>query len=126
MELNYDSDTNSLRLTPTTSAASRPPSATTTLDAILDIGEAGRLIGVEFHAGVARLRHWLTDPASNEYLSLDDNDNAYIQITPGDTGAARSTSIQLIAEYDPAGELTALVIPRRGDGYEITYPSGNQ
>lgn len=126
MELTYDSDTNSLRLTPTTSAAPHPPSGTTTLDAILDIGEAGRLIGVEFPAEQSQLRHWLTDPLSSEYLTLGDNGDAYIQISSSDTGAARSTPIRLIAEYNPANQLSALVIPRHGDGYEITYPSGNQ
>ena len=126
MELTYDSDTNALRLTPTTSATPHQPSGTKTIDAILDIGEAGRLIGVEFPAEQSQLRHWLTDPLSSEYLTLDDNGDAYVQITSGDSGTARSTSIRLIAEYDPANQLTALVIPRRGDGYEITYPSGNQ
>jgi uncharacterized protein YuzE len=126
MDLTYDSDTNTLRLTPTTSTTPHPPTGTTTLDAILDIGEAGRLIGVEFPADKAQLRHWQTDPLSGEYLTLDDNGDAYIQITSGNTGTASSTPIRLIAEYNPAHQLTALVIPRRGDGYEITYPSGNQ
>jgi hypothetical protein len=126
MELTYDSDTNALRLTPTTSATPHPSSGTKMLDAVLDIGEAGRLIGVEFPADKALLRHWQTDPLAGEYLTLDDSGHAYIQITSGNTGAARSTPIRLIVEHNPANQLTALVIPRRGDGYEITYPSGNQ
>jgi len=126
MELNYDIDANSLRLTPSTSAGSPPPSRTTTLDAILDIGEAGRLLGVEFSADESQLCHWRSDPLSTQYLTLDDNGATYIQITTGDSGATRSTPIRITAEYTSTNQLTALAIPRRGHGYEITYPSGNQ
>lgn len=126
MELTYDSDTNSLRLTPSTSAEFLSPLYTTSLDAILDIGEAGRLIGVEFPANESQLRHWHADPLCGQYLTLDDNGAAYIQITTGDSDTARSTPIRITAEFTPANQLSALSIPRRGHGYEITYPSGNQ
>jgi hypothetical protein len=126
MDLTYDSDNNTLRLTPAHPGEPAAPSRTTTLDAILDIGEGGRLIGVEFPARNAELNHWHDDPATSPFVTQDPGDRAYIQITPGDTGTTRSTSIRVTAEYDSANHLTAIVIPRRGHGYEISYPSGNQ
>ena len=126
MDLTYDSDNNTLRLTPTRPGESAVPSRTTILDAILDIGAGGRLIGVEFPAQDADLSRWHDDPATSPFVVDDAGGRAYIQITPHDTGPTRSTPISVTAEYDSANHLTALAIPRRGHGYEISYPSGNQ
>ena len=125
MDLTYDSDTNSLRLTPTPSGVCSAPSHVDTLDAILDIGESGRLIGVEFPSDATSLTHWQRDPATSPFITHDDG-RAYIQITTGNAGASRSTPITVSAEYDAAHHLTTIAIPRRGHGYEISYPSGNQ
>jgi hypothetical protein len=124
MELTYDGDTNTLRLTPATSVA--PRASTAQSNGILDIGEGGRLIGVEFKANPTSLRIWQGDPSSQRYVTLDESGRAYIQITDGDDTNARSMPIRLTAEYNIDHELIAVIIPRRGDGYEITYPSGNQ
>lgn len=126
MELTYDGETNTLRLTPTLWVDGVAPAHSATLDAILDIGEGGRLIGVEFPADAAQLTHWQHDTAASPFVTHTDDGRAYIQITPGDAENVRSTSLQVIAESNVAGEILALAIPRRGDGYEITYPSGNQ
>jgi len=124
MDLTYDSQTNSLRLSPTSSVAA-VISRMTKIDGILDIGEAGRLIGVEFPADASSLANWRSDPSTDPYVTHDAG-RAYIQITAGDTGTSRSTEIELTAEYDSDNRLLALAIPRRGHGYEISYPSGNQ
>ncbi|MGH9175020.1 MAG: DUF2283 domain-containing protein, partial [Vicinamibacterales bacterium] len=69
---------------------------------------------------------WLIDDVAADYTSLDTNERAYIQLSPDEEGEFRSTRLRLTAEYNAVGELIGIVIPRRGDGYEISYPSGNQ
>lgn len=125
MELDYDDATNTLRLTPA-SVGPVMPESIAQFDGILDVGEGGRLIGVEFLAGEDSLRLWRLDPTSRQRITLDGSGRAYIQITAGDGTTTRSTAIRLTAEFNAHYELLALAIPRRGDGYEITYPSGNQ
>lgn len=125
MELTYDGDTNTLRLS-TTPIASASPATIAQIDGVLDVGEGGRLIGVEFLASDASLRTWQGDHSHGPAVTIDESGRAYIQISDGDDNTTRSTTIRLTAEYNAQHELIAVVIPRRGDGYEITYPSGNQ
>jgi uncharacterized protein YuzE len=126
MELSYDSTNNTLRLTPSYRDSTPASGATKTLDGVLDIGEAGQIIGVEFKATRSELAIWMTGPPENAIVEIDTNGSAYIQVTEHIGGNARSTALDLIAEYDTDGQIIALAIPRQGHGYEITYPSGNQ
>ncbi|HEX5163960.1 MAG TPA: hypothetical protein VFV93_01085 [Thermomicrobiales bacterium] len=126
MELTYDSATNTLRLTPDNQGVARPLGATKTLEGMLDIGEAGQLIGVEFNATPNELVNWMTGSPDSNAVEVDTNSRAYIQIMSDAGGNTRSTALDLIAEYDTDGRIIALAIPRHGHGYEITYPSGNQ
>jgi hypothetical protein len=125
VDVTHDSETNRLRLTPTVTDVLPDVAQVVERDGILDIGEAGRLIGVEFATGDGSLVHWRRDPAASRFLSYDDG-RVYLQITEGDSDLARSTPIRLHAEYDGDDRLLAIAIPRRGHGYEISYPSGNQ
>ena len=122
MELTYDSADNSLRLTPNAPDATPPPVSKRALAGILDVGEGGQLIGIEFNATSADLTLWHSGAA----IQIDGSGRAYVEITQDSGGNARSTTLQLTAEYDADGHITAITIPRHGDGYEITYPSGNQ
>ena len=71
------------------------------LEAILDVGARGRLLGLEV-AGV--------------YVRVMD-------AQPGAEAAVRSASLRIgLADDEPA----TLVVPRRGPAHEITYPSGNE
>ena len=126
MQLTYDNESNTLRLFLPIPAEPSEPEYTVSLDGILDIGEGGRLIGVEFPADDSDLHLWLIDDVAADYTSLDATGRAYVQITPDDAGEFRSANLRLTAEYNAHGELIGIVIPRRGDGYEISYPSGNQ
>lgn len=126
MELTHDSATNTLRLTLANHERPVDPTHTTNIDAILDIGEGGRLIGVEFPADEAQLSQWLRDPIASAFVTHEHDGRAYIQITTASDGTARSTPIRVTVEYNADGDLTALAIPRRGHGYEVSYPSGNQ
>jgi hypothetical protein len=125
VDITHDSETNQLRLTPTVTDALPAVTWVVERDGILDIGEAGRLIGLEFATGDASLAHWQCNPDAGRFLSHADG-RVYLQITEGDSDLARSTPIQLHAEYDADDRLLAVSIPRRGHGYEISYPSGNQ
>lgn len=125
MDITYDRHTNRLRVTTTPSEQLPATAHIAEREGILDIGEGGRLIGVEFTADAASLGLWRLDPADSRYVTEDDGP-VYIQITAGDTDLVRSTPIRLHVEYDAGDRLIAIAIPRRGHGYEISYPSGNQ
>lgn len=71
--------------------------------ATIDIGAGGRLLAVELPA-----------------LAID--------VMPPDAGTEHlARSAAAVARVERAEEgAVAVVLPRRGEGYEITYPSGNQ
>jgi hypothetical protein len=73
--------------------------------AIIDIGAGGRLIGIELAAG-------------------------YVDVMPPEPGTehlTRSAETEVaVAREQGSGALASVTVPRRGAGYEITYPSGNQ
>lgn len=73
--------------------------------ATIDIGTGGRLIGIELADG-------------------------YIDVMPPEPDTEtliRSSDADVhVEQYAVDGIVRSLVIPRRGEGYEITYPSGNQ
>lgn len=79
--------------------------ATERVQATIDIGTGGRLIGVELPCG-------------------------YIDVMEPEAGAehlTRSADAEVTVERERAGgAAVAVTVPRRGTGYEITYPSGNQ
>jgi hypothetical protein len=74
---------------------------------IIDVGEGGRLLSIEVAASPGR-----------EPVMID------IESPLGDV--SRSAPVQLTLERGGNGVIRAIVLPRRGAGYEITYPSGNQ
>lgn len=77
--------------------------ATERVPATIDIGTGGRLVGVELPG-------------------------AYIDVMEPESGTehlTRSAEIAVTVERE-GGAAIAVTVPRRGDGYEITYPSGNQ
>lgn len=78
----------------------------------IDIGERGRLLGVEVEPPGS--------PGSGSAV-----EPLYIAIEAGGGGLARSAEGMATATL-LRGELVALSLPRRTAGYEITYPDGNQ
>ena len=131
MRLTYDSTNNSLRLMLDDEPGSEI--ATTRVSGVVDVATNGRLVGVELGspdgepAARRRLQRWLDDPAAGEFTSVDSDGTAYIELTVGDPDEeVRSSPLDLLVESTSAGELVAVVIPRRGSDYEISYPSGNR
>ncbi len=74
---------------------------------VIDVGEGGRLLGIEIDGA-------------------PDREPALIDIDPPRGALSRDASVLLTIERDNEGAMCAVMLPRRGAGYEITYPSGNQ
>jgi len=132
VQLSYESTDNSLRLTLAGDQALTAERVS--LAGYVDMGVGGRLIGIEIlgPAGFEirqALAHWLDDEIAGEYLSVA-GDSAYIELSMSDETSlheqSRAAEAIFAADLDADGLLIALSIPRRGAGYEITYPSGNQ
>ncbi|HEV2526963.1 MAG TPA: hypothetical protein VGT61_00715 [Thermomicrobiales bacterium] len=83
--------------------------ALTRHSATLDVGEGGRLIGLEVEP----------DGATSE-------PGWYLELEPAPGPFSRSVEVTVTAGRDASGRATWLEWPRRGPGYEITFPSGNQ
>lgn len=131
MRLNYRPRENTLRLS--LDQEQGPVQAETELPGLIDVGEGGRLVGVEVRAGGAGdinriLEPWLADPVASEFVAAGE-DSAYILLSMAEETAPeehlRTAEAMLLAELDASGKLVALSIPRRGHGFEISYPSGN-
>lgn len=125
MQLTYDRVGNTLRLTLDGDRVA--VACSSDVPGLLDVAANGRLVGLEVAVSDPEtLRRWLHDPISCEMISLALDGTAYFQLTTGDDRDSRASEITVRAEYAATGELIALAIPRRGTGYEISYPSGNQ
>lgn len=131
MRLSYQSRENTLRLS--LDHGQGVVQAETKLPGLIDVGEGGRLVGVEVRGGGAMdinhiLEPWLTDPVASEFVTAG-KDSAYILLSLKEEAATedqfRTAEATLLAELDTSGKLVALSIPRRGHGFEISYPSGN-
>ncbi len=87
-----------------------PETATrTSHPATLDVGEGGRLIGLELDGDA-------DGPEADWYLELE----------PAPGQHTRSVAVEVTAGRDGEGHPLWLEWPRRGPGYEITFPIGNQ
>jgi uncharacterized protein YuzE len=131
MRLSYRPRENTLRLT--LDHEEGPVQTETVLPGLIDVGEGGRLVGVEVRAGDAAdlsriLESWLTDPVASEFVAAGE-DAVYITLSTAEKGTPdeqlRTAEATFLAELDASGNLVALSIPRRGHGFEISYPSGN-
>lgn len=131
MRLEHDKQRNALRLTLAGDAG--PPASSTALSGVVDVSLNGRLSGVEIRTGLAEadarrlLALWLADPVAGAYTSVEQDGTVYIELSEGELDDnARSSAVDLGVEMSAGRELLAVSIPRRGAGYEISYPSGNR
>ncbi|MCM8749606.1 DUF2283 domain-containing protein [Thermomicrobiaceae bacterium CFH 74404] len=111
----------------------RPAARTVEGTGILDLGEQGRLLGLEISAPPGLdLRQafcpWQERTGFPEWLSLG-TASAYLRLVPEPLAQAsrqaRSVSVRLAMELDEQGTLLAVILPRRGEGYELSSPSGS-
>lgn len=131
VRLSYRSAENILRLT--LDEESGQVVQTRTLDGCIDIAEQGRLVGIELEADghdlASLFAAWLRDAVAKDYVEIDDA-GAYVALSAPSESIPeqhiRTAELDLTAELDASDRLVAIAIPRRGHGYEISFPSGNQ
>ncbi len=131
MRLSYHSDENTLRLT--LDHPSEPAVDCLEMDGMIDIAEQGRLVGIEIDTGgidlVRIMAPWLENEVAGRYVELE-SDAVYVTLTTPDERIPaqhiRTAGLRLRMDLDRAGHLAGIAIPRRGNGYEISFPSGNQ
>jgi uncharacterized protein YuzE len=131
VRLSYRSAENILRLT--LDDETGDVVQTRTLDGIIDIAEQGRLIGIEIDPQGQNLSKmfttWLQDRVAKDYVEID-HSGAYVALSAPSEDIPeqhiRTAELPLTAELDMNEHLVAIAIPRRGHGYEISFPSGNQ
>jgi hypothetical protein len=98
------------------------PGAAIPVAATIDIGERGALLGVELRPDPSLVAAW---PALREAAGPDGA--FYLPIAPDLSGPHdRSVPVTVELRPDADGAPAAVDLPRRGAGYEISYPSGNQ
>jgi len=79
------------------------------LPATVDVGEGGRLLGIEVN-GIPG-----AGPDGSFYLTMSEA-----------AGLSRSAEARVRAGVDADGRVLAIELGRRGPGYEICWPSGNR
>jgi hypothetical protein len=90
--------------------------------ATIDVGEGGALLGIELRPDPALAARWPELAAA-----LGPDGAIDLPIAPEMSGPHdRSVAVAVDLRPGPNGALAAVDLPRRGAGYEITYPSGNQ
>jgi hypothetical protein len=124
MKLSVSTIANTLRFTLTGSDAT---GEATPVPAIIDIGEQGRLIGLELELNARGESAAWTVPTEENALSHTISEGvAYIAVESAADAYTRSARAIAALRADAAGRLVEITVPRRGPGYEITYPSGNR
>lgn len=91
-----------------------------TIEIVTDADEAGGAVATE--------RHLLEMGAHGRMLGID-FDDAYLMVCPSsddDAGLVRAIDIELTVQRNAEQAISSVSVPRRGAGYEITFPSGNQ
>jgi uncharacterized protein YuzE len=131
LRLQHDRERNALRLL--LDDDSRQAVTRLTVAGVVDVAANGRLVGIEVQTGIDEtsladaLAAWLGDPVAGEFISQEGNGGLYIELTTGDPDEhTRSSEVSIDLELDTGRELVGISIPRRGAGYEISYPSGNR
>jgi len=94
----------------------RPAAAT------IDVGEGGRLLAVEVAVDAAPSGAGLSPSVSFDPVTS----MLTIELGRQTEGFVRSASARVGLVVDGRGVVLAVELPRRGAGYEITYPSGNR
>ena len=105
-EIVYEPTANALRLV---LAEGTDGSSTRGVPAQVDVGEGGRLLGVEVALAIE-------DSAQSVYVPIEEATGANVRTAPA----------LVRVRTAPDGRLLEVELPRRGAGYEITYPSGNR
>ncbi len=125
MRIRHDAARNLLRLH---LRRELPIGAPRPAQAAIDIGTGGRLLGLELLADATLAAPWLApsgDPLAPDYDSA--GGSLYVPISADEGGPnVRTALAEVSLAVGRDGALLAIDLPRRGHGYEISYPSGNR
>jgi len=131
LKLIHDLKKNALRLT--LIDPGEPATSVELCRGLVDVAANGRLVGVEVQTGRTQVElrlmvtRWLQDPVASQFVSIEPDGSLYFELTTGEVDdSSLSSSVDLDVELDDRQEMLAISIPRRGAGYEISYPSGNR
>lgn len=92
-------------------------------------GPAGAEVGTDPAEGEVTTEHRPLEMGVRGRLLGIDFDDAYLMVCPAgddDAGVTRTVTAALTVRRDTARRIQQVSVPRRGAGYEITFPSGNQ
>jgi hypothetical protein len=134
VRIHHDPARNRLRLRLRRGLAIGLPLAAT---AAIDVGANGRLLGVELAVDPVLAAPFAVsttqaeaeaDPSAPQYDAAAGT--LYVPLSENAAAAhdphARTALAEVALAVDRAGALLAIDLPRRGHGYEISYPSGNR
>jgi hypothetical protein len=125
-ELTLTSDLRELRFT----LRQVPAIKSQSLPGVIDVGEEGRLLGLEVDLSTISDKSrliadaWIRARSTVSYYP--DDQRLYVSIMDWEGDQSRSAPLPVEVGLDDVGALVELAIARRGAGYEITYPSGNR
>lgn len=122
MRLRVDREANALVVTP---GGEIQPTREVRVGGTIDVGAGGALLGVEVRRSVGLPVLSQGFAGWGSVVSVEGG-AAYVALMAGDDSNARSAAVEVGVGLDASGSVTSLTIPRRGAGYEITYPSGNR
>lgn len=133
MLLTVDVVTNTLWVTPNSTSAvtTRAADTASSVPAIVDVTTHGHLLGIECDlpetdpVNRERWQRWTNDPETANLIAIDPDGSIYLHLSEHDGGDIRSVQVSALLVHD-GGSIAAVGIPRRGNGYEISYPSGNR
>jgi hypothetical protein len=100
------------------------------LPGVIDVGEEGRLLGLEVDLSTISDKSrliadaWISARSTVSYYP--DDQRLYVSIMDEEGDQSRSAPLPVEVGFDALGAPVQLAIARRGAGYEITYPSGNR
>jgi len=119
MQLCYDPTTDRLELTvplhSAAAAADDEPVAVATIPCILDVGDEGRLLGLELSLRTVSAPLRALIPGDDIYLEIENAPDPRI---------VRSVTAPATLMWSPASRQLVVRLPRRTDQYELLFPSG--
>ena len=92
---------------------------------VIDIGQQGRLVGLEVRLPRESMRRWAADlPA--QFFQIPVDGHVYITLDGEGNDEVRSAALTTTVEFDVQGLVLRIGVPRRGPGWELSWPSGNE
>lgn len=97
------------------------------LPGVLDIGEAGTLLGIEIDLGSAPSLQFPSVGAVPAVEHDRETGTCYIELSKAaQSGQLRSVPVTVRVLSADQDTPVVVEVPRRGHSYEISYPSGNR